>query len=70
MGRDPNRPEPGTNLRDGERFLTSEASGDAGRDGYTVIARRPRAPGITETMDPEKADRIEGFYRDFPADPF
>lgn len=63
---DPNRPEHGARHDDGKRQLDSEASGDAARDGYTTIARRPRVPGFTDTIAPDEATRIEGFHRGFP----
>ena len=63
---DPNRPCPGANLRPVERHLENHASGDPAKDGYTVIARRPRVPFMTEPVSPERADRIEQFAQGVP----
>jgi hypothetical protein len=62
---DPNRPCQGANLRPVERHLESHASGNAGKDGYTVIARRPRVTHMTEPVSPREADRIEEFHKSF-----
>lgn len=65
--RDPNEPESGALARKDQRYCDSEATGNAARDGYTVIARRPRVPGMTDTVAPEDADRIEAMYGSFPS---
>ena len=58
---DPNKPEVGANLRPHERHLENHASGNPAKDGYTVIARRPRVAHMTETVPVKQADRIEEF---------
>lgn len=63
-GRDPNK-ERTVVLRDGPRHLETGGTGNAGKDGYSVRARRPRARGFDEIVSPERADRIEGFEREF-----
>ncbi len=63
FGRDPNK-ERTVVLRDGPRHLDAGGTGEAGKDGYTVLARRPRA-ALTEIMPLERADRIEAFEREF-----
>lgn len=64
--RNANRPESGARHPcDQDRHLDSEASGDAARDGYTTVARRPRVPGMTESVAPDQAKSIEDMYRGF-----
>ena len=63
--RDPNRTEPLDDLRPAQRYPENPATGDAGRDGYTLVARRPRTPpGLVqdEIVPVERADRIEGIF--------
>lgn len=67
---DPNK-EKTRLLRDGPRHLDTGATGSAAQDGYSRLARRPRAQGFDEMVDLERADRIEGWEREFmpSADP-
>lgn len=51
-------------LRDGPRYLDSEYTGNAARDGYTCIGRRPRVQGFDEIVPTERADRLESFERE------
>lgn len=64
FGRDRNK-ERTVVLRDGPRYLDAGGTGDAGKDGYSVRARRPRAEGFNEIVSLERADRIEEFEREF-----
>lgn len=68
---DANRPEPAGDPRPKVRYLETDATGNAGVDGYSRIARRPRYPagmmGSEPDMIPEaRADRIEGFFSGSP----
>lgn len=64
FSRDPNKERTAV-LRDGPRHLDAGGSGDAGKDGYSRRARRPRAEHFNEVVSLERADRIEGFEREF-----
>jgi hypothetical protein len=50
-------------MKTGEREPRGEYSGawDWVRNGYRVIARRPRSETFTESIDPDRADAIEEF---------
>lgn len=63
------RPMPIASPREPERFTADEATGDAARDGYTTIARRPRVRSH-EIHDLDRADRIEGYVSDFDMDDY
>jgi hypothetical protein len=65
--RNPNKP---THLKDPrpEPRDHETNTGNAGRDGYTVVARRPRVRGMTEPVDVERADRIENAFGTMPDD--
>ena len=74
---DPNRPEsgayaPGADSKDAgcpaPRVLDDEATGDPLKDGYTLVARRPRVQSFTDTVAPEKADQIERAFAPFRDD--
>lgn len=56
--RNPNRPERIEDPRPKKREYESNTGNEA-VDGYTVCARRPRVPGMTDTVSPERADSIE-----------
>jgi hypothetical protein len=71
---DPNRPESGATAKGADardagfpnpRDLDTNGTGDPMQDGYTLIARRPRVKSFTDTVSPEKADRIEQIFRPF-----
>lgn len=64
FGRDRNK-ERTVVLRDGPRHLDTGGTGNAGKDGYTRLARRPRAAHFDDIVSNERADRIEGFEREF-----
>jgi hypothetical protein len=65
--RDPNKPRPGASHPDPEpRHLEQPGYGSAARDGYTCTGRRPRAPGYSDIVSPEEADRMEGIFSDMP----
>lgn len=50
--------------REPERFTADEASGNAARDGYTTIARRPRGTRSHDIHDLDRAERIESYAAD------
>lgn len=56
--KNPNKPETLEDPRPEPRYLDSN-TGDAARDGYTVVARRPRVRSVQEPVSPERADAIE-----------
>ena len=69
---DPNRPESGATAKGADsrdagcpnpRDLNANGTGNPAVDGYTLIARRPRVKSFTDTVSPEKADRIEEIFR-------
>ena len=60
--KDPNRPVSGVS-HDDEIRITNDLTGNAGKDGYTVLARRPRVSHIYESIDPDKASEIENMER-------
>lgn len=68
MSRSANRPIPGVSHPDSERGdrVHNGESGNAGRDGYSVVARRPRVAHVTESVSPDRAERIEGMYSSRP----
>jgi|GEM_PF-2231597 hypothetical protein len=63
---DPNRARV-RNLRDEPRHLDTGGTGEAARDGYTRLARRPRSLWEDEIVSTESADRIEQFEREYPS---
>lgn len=64
FGRDRNKERTAV-LRDGPRYLDTGGYGDAGKDGFTCRARRPRVQGFDEIVSTERADRMEQFEREF-----
>lgn len=69
--RNPNKPECIKDPRPEEARDYDSNTGDAKRDGYTVVARRPCRPcvkGMTEPVEPAIADRIERSFRTLPDD--
>jgi hypothetical protein len=63
---DPNRPCPGAHAcADHEPRVMSNASGNAAQDGFTTCYRRPRVPGMRDTMPVAEADRIEESYQTY-----
>jgi len=58
------RPMPIASPREPERF-TADDSGNAARDGYTTVARRPRGVRSGEIHDLDRAERIESYASDF-----
>lgn len=61
---DPNRPETLKDLSGRDYHGRDPVrTGNAAKDGYTVIARRPRSGFVRDTIDPEQADRIESLFR-------
>ena len=65
--RDPNKPEHVKDPRPEARDHDSN-TGDAKQDGYTVVQRRPRVKGMTEPVEPARADRIEQSFGTLPDD--
>jgi hypothetical protein len=49
---DPNAPRSGMNRRDGTHVLSAE-TGDAGRDGYTCLAKADRQTGVRPVVGGE-----------------
>jgi hypothetical protein len=66
--RDPNRPTPGASHEDSERGARKlqDRVGHAAKDGYSLHYRRPRVRHSTETVEPDRADRIEGMSGKYP----
>jgi hypothetical protein len=77
FGKNPNEPETGVNLRQHEIYTDTDGMAmktgrraprgrysdawDWAKNGYRVIARRPRSEIFTESVSPERADAIEEF---------
>jgi hypothetical protein len=59
--RNPSKPERLRDPRPEPRYLKSD-SGDAAKDGYSVIARRPRVRQHTEPVEVDRAEAIERAY--------
>lgn len=65
---DANRPTRVPPMRQDEpRMMRPETSGNVIEDGYWVRVRRPRLAGYFDLVEPERADRIEGFVSEFEA---
>lgn len=56
-------------LAEDPRYYDS-ATGDAKKDGYVRVCRRPRVMGVDECMPLERADRIEGIFDNPGMSPF
>lgn len=61
----PNRKERLEPLNPVSRKLDTGATGDAKRDGYTTVARRPRSAYFDDIVDVGHADMIDGIVSDF-----
>lgn len=63
---DPNRPTRAALPRPDEpRDLGPAATGNIARDGYSLVARRPRVDGYPDYVTPERASEIESIVRGY-----
>jgi hypothetical protein len=65
MSCNPNRKERLDPLNPVPRKTDTGATGDAKRDGYTTVARRPRSAYFDDIVDVGHADMIDGIVSDF-----
>jgi hypothetical protein len=70
MSRNPNCKERLEPLNPVTRKMDTGATGDAKRDGYTTVARRPRSGYFDDIVEVGQADRIEGIVSDFGMDEY
>ena len=66
MSHDCNRPTRAPFARPDEpRDLGPTATGSVARDGYRLVARRPRVDGYPDYVSPERATNIESIVRSY-----